>query len=90
MIIWANGSPGFPVYKAFYVFCGSWNPASYLVGRKFRLSISEFFIGAALVPPEAVQAVYDFPDIAFTNALPYDKTQQVIPQADFDANTTFV
>ncbi|CRL23112.1 unnamed protein product [Penicillium camemberti] len=25
MIIWANGLPWFPVYKAFYVLCGSWN-----------------------------------------------------------------
>jgi hypothetical protein len=28
MVIWANGLPWFPVYKAFYVLCGSWNPAS--------------------------------------------------------------
>lgn len=56
MIIWANGLPWFPVYKAFYVRFGSWNPASYLVGRKCRSSISEFYIGAALAPPEAVQA----------------------------------
>ncbi|CRL24838.1 unnamed protein product [Penicillium camemberti] len=59
MVIWANGLPWFPVYKAFYVLCGSWNLASYesyLVGRKYRSSVSEFFIGAALAPPDAVQA----------------------------------
>lgn len=55
MIIWANGLPWFPVYNAFYVLCGSWNTASYLVGRKYRLSTSEFYLGAALAPPEAVQ-----------------------------------
>ena len=36
MIIWANGLPRFVVYKAFYVLCGSWNTASYLVGTKYR------------------------------------------------------
>ena len=56
MIVWANGLPWFPVYKAFYVPCGSWNSASYLVGRKYRLSTSEFYLGAALAPPAAVQA----------------------------------
>ncbi|CAI7594711.1 unnamed protein product [Penicillium glandicola] len=56
MIIWANGLPWFPVYKAFYVLCGSWNPASYLVGRKYRSSISEFYVGVALAPPEAVRS----------------------------------
>ncbi|KXG51383.1 uncharacterized protein PGRI_093950 [Penicillium griseofulvum] len=56
MIIWANGLPWFPIYKAFYVLYGSWNRASYLVGRKYRLSISEFYLGAALAPPEAVHA----------------------------------
>lgn len=30
VIIWAHGKPWFPVYKAFYVLCGSWNAASYL------------------------------------------------------------
>lgn len=50
MIIWANGLPWFPVYKAFYVLCGSWNLASYLVGRKYRSSISEFYLGAAPLP----------------------------------------
>lgn len=56
MIVWANGLPWFPVYKAFSVLCGSWNAVSYLVGRKYRSSISEFYLGAALAPPEAVQA----------------------------------
>ncbi|KAF4769398.1 hypothetical protein N7455_008948 [Penicillium solitum] len=48
--------PSLHVYKALYVLCRSWNPASYLVGRKYRSRISEFYLGAALAPPEAVQA----------------------------------
>ncbi|KAG0152674.1 hypothetical protein PDIDSM_2479 [Penicillium digitatum] len=59
MIIWANGLPWFPVYKAFYVLCGSWNPASHLVGRKYRSSTSEFFIGVALAPADAVRAALE-------------------------------
>ncbi|CAI7568342.1 unnamed protein product [Penicillium discolor] len=44
--------PSLHVYKAFYVLCGSWNPASYLVGRKYRSSISEFYLGAVQASQE--------------------------------------
>jgi hypothetical protein len=56
MVIWANGVPWFVVYKAFYVLCGSWNTASYLVGTKYRSSVTEFHLGSAVAPPEAVTA----------------------------------
>jgi hypothetical protein len=45
MIVWINGLPWFQVYKAFYVLRGSWNPVSYLVGRKYRSSVRGFYIG---------------------------------------------
>ncbi|KAJ5501023.1 hypothetical protein N7527_012144 [Penicillium freii] len=40
------------ILEAFYVLCGSWNPASYLVGRKYRSSISEFYLGAVQASQE--------------------------------------
>ncbi|OKP07389.1 hypothetical protein PENSUB_5978 [Penicillium subrubescens] len=56
MIIWANGIPWFTVYKGFYVLCGSWNTATYLVGTKYRSSVTEFHLGGAVAPPDAVAA----------------------------------
>ncbi|KAJ5405251.1 hypothetical protein N7465_006535 [Penicillium sp. CMV-2018d] len=63
-----SGSPSVQILtmRSFYVLCGSWNTASYLVGRKYRLSATEFYLGAALAPPEAVQASLEDSQIQLT------------------------
>ncbi|KAJ5270955.1 hypothetical protein N7505_006713 [Penicillium chrysogenum] len=80
MIVWANGLPWFPVYKAFYVFRGSWNPVSYLVGRKYRSSVRGFYIGAALAPPPAVQASLE-DSLTQLTLRPFDSATYLDPDA---------